>query len=225
MSLYSIAIDGPAGAGKSTMAKALAQELGFLYVDTGAIYRTLGVAVFQRGIDPSDAASVIEILPDVQIELRYGGDGLQHMYLDGVDVTTEIRRHLMSDYASKVSAIPEVRSFLLEMQRALARNNNVIMDGRDIGTVVLPNASLKIYLTADADDRAMRRFKELQERGQSANYDTVLQDVLQRDKNDSEREVAPLRQAEDAVLVDTTGIGRDESYTVLLSTVKERLSL
>lgn len=225
MNRYSIAIDGPAGAGKSTMAKALAHELNFLYVDTGAIYRTLGVAVYRRDIDPTDKAAVIGILPLIRIDLKYGEDGLQHMYLDGDDVTVDIRQHEMSDYASKVSAIPEVRAFLLEMQRKLARENNVIMDGRDIGTVVLPDATLKIYLTADAHDRAMRRYIELKDRGQNADFETVLRDVIQRDKNDTERKTAPLKQADDAILVDTTGIGRDESYLMLRNVVRDHLSL
>ena len=178
MSYRSIAIDGPSGAGKSTMAKSLAQELNFLYVDTGAIYRTVGLEVFRRGIDPTDGTAVEAILPQLEIRMGYGDDGLQHMYLDGEDVTAAIRQHEISDYASKVSAIPAVRAFLLEMQRKLARENDVIMDGRDIGTVVLPDADLKVFLTADAEDRARRRYLELQQRGQSTEFETVLRDVI-----------------------------------------------
>lgn len=225
MTYHSIAIDGPSGAGKSTMAKSLAKELGFLYVDTGAIYRTVGLEVFRRGIDPTDSAAVSAILPEVEVGMGYGDDGLQHMYLSGEDVTTDIRRHEISDYASKVSAIPAVRAFLLEMQRKLARENHVIMDGRDIGTVVLPDADLKIFLTAAAEDRAMRRFLELQQRGQQTEYDTILRDVIQRDKQDTEREIAPLRQAEDAVLADTTGIGVEGSYNMLRKIIRERFDL
>ncbi len=225
MSYRSIAIDGPSGAGKSTMAKSLAQELNFLYVDTGAIYRTVGLDVFRRGLNPSDAAAVEGILPQLEIRMGYGDDGLQHMYLGGEDVTTAIRRHEISDYASKVSAIPAVRAFLLEMQRKLARENDVIMDGRDIGTVVLPDADLKVFLTADAEDRARRRLLELQQRGQNTEYETILRDVIQRDKQDTEREIAPLRQAEDAVLVDTTGIDLVGSREMLRDLVRDRFGV
>ena len=225
MKFQSIAIDGPSGAGKSTLAKALAKECGFLYVDTGAIYRTVGLSVFRRGMDPSDECAVSGILDRLTIGMGYGEDGLQHMYLDGEDVTEAIRQHEISDYASKVSAIPRVRAFLLEMQRKFARENNVIMDGRDIGTVVLPDADLKIFLTADAEDRAQRRYLELRQRGQDTDYDTVLRDVIQRDKQDSERKTAPLRQAEDAVLVDTTGVDLEGSYRMLRTLIAERLSV
>lgn len=225
MNYRSIAIDGPSGAGKSTLAKALAKELNFLYVDTGAIYRTVGLSVFRREMNPSDGAAVAEILPLLEIKMGYGEDGLQHMYLDGEDVTSAIRQHEISDYASKVSAIPAVRAFLLEMQRKLARENDVIMDGRDIGTVVLPDADLKIYLTADAEDRANRRYLELQQRGQQTDYETVLRDVIQRDRQDTEREIAPLRQAEDAVLVDTTGVDLAGSYRLLRTLIEKRFAL
>ena len=225
MSYRSISIDGPSGAGKSTMAKSLAQELNFLYVDTGAIYRTVGLEVFRRGMNPSDATAVEGILPRLEIRMGYGDDGLQHMYLGGEDVTAAIRQHEISDYASKVSAIPAVRAFLLEMQRKLARENDVIMDGRDIGTVVLPDADLKVFLTADAEDRARRRFLELQQRGQNPEYETILRDVIQRDKQDTEREIAPLRQAEDAVLVDTTGVDLAGSREMLRNLVRERFGV
>lgn len=225
MKYRSIAIDGPSGAGKSTMAKALAQELNFLYVDTGAIYRTVGLEVFRRGMSPSDEEAVKAILPQLEIKMGYGEDGLQHMYLGGEDVTAAIRQHEISDYASKVSAIPAVRAFLLDMQRKMARENDVIMDGRDIGTVVLPNADLKVFLTAKAEDRAHRRYLELQQRGQQTDYETVLRDVIQRDRQDTEREIAPLRQAEDAVLVDTTGIDLVGSRKLLRDLVQERFGL
>lgn len=225
MSYRSIAIDGPSGAGKSTLAKMLANELNFLYVDTGAIYRTVGLAALRRGLDPHNGEAVAAILPELEIRMAYADDGLQHMYLNGEDVTAAIRQHEVSGYASAVSAIPEVRAFLLEMQRKLTRENHVIMDGRDIGTVVLPNADLKIYLTADADDRARRRFLELEQRGQKADYEHVLHDVVERDRQDMEREIAPLRRAEDAVLADTTGISLEESFQLLLRLIREKLPM
>lgn len=223
MSFKSIAIDGPSGAGKSTMAKRLAAELSFLYVDTGAIYRTVGLYAFRNGVAPDDAVAVEAFLPALEINMTYGDDGLQHMILNGEDVTAAIRQHEISHYASAVSAIPAVRAFLLEMQRKFARENNVIMDGRDIGTVVLPDADLKVYLTADAKDRAQRRYLELLQRGQDANYDQVLKDIIERDYRDMNRETAPLKQAEDAVLVDTTGISLEDSYQMMLNVIRDRL--
>ena len=219
----SIAVDGPSGAGKSTLAKLLARRLGFLYVDTGAIYRTVGLRAYRAGVDPEDEAAVTALLDGLDIELKYGADGLQHMYLDGEDVTDAIRQHVISRYTSGVSAIPAVRAFLLERQRDMAREHDVIMDGRDIGTVVLPGADVKIFLTASPEDRARRRFDELRKRGQEAAYDTVLRDIILRDEHDTRRSAAPLRQAKDALLVDTTGNSLDESLDVLLETIKERL--
>lgn len=223
MKYRSIAIDGPAGAGKSTLAKRLAQELGFLYVDTGAIYRTVGLSACRRGIDPADETAVAGILPELSITMGYGADGLQHMLADGEDVTQAIRENEVSAYASKVASIPAVRDFLLEMQRKTAREHSVIMDGRDIGTVVLPQADVKIYLTAAAEARAERRYRELLERGQQADFDQVLQEVKERDRRDMERETAPLRQAEDAVLADTTGLDLEGSFQLLLGLIRERL--
>ena len=223
MSFKSVAIDGPSGAGKSTMAKRLAAELGFLYVDTGAIYRTVGLYAFRNGVAPDDAVAVEAYLSALEIRMNYGDDGLQHMILNGEDVTAAIRQHEISHYASAVSAIPAVRAFLLEMQRKFARESSVIMDGRDIGTVVLPDADLKIYLTADAEDRAQRRYSELLRRGQEANFDQVLKDIIERDYRDMNRETAPLKRADDAVLVDTTGIDLEESYQMMLRLVRERL--
>ncbi len=225
MSFYSIAIDGPSGAGKSTLAKMVASEFNFLYVDTGAIYRTVGLYAKKNDVDPQDGPAVTALLDSIQIDMNYGEDGLQHMYLNGDDVTTAIRQHEISAYASAVSAIPEVRTFLLDMQRSFARTNNVVMDGRDIGTVVLPDAQIKIFLTADPEDRARRRYEELLQRGQQTDYDTVLKDLIQRDYNDSHRAAAPLKQAEDALLLDTTGNTLEESKELLLSTVKERLGV
>lgn len=221
--IFSVAVDGPSGAGKSTLSKAVAAELGIVYVDTGAIYRTIGYYVFCKEIDPKDAPAVIAILPELDIQMRYGDDGLQRMYLNGEDVSTQIRLPQISMYASAVSAIPEVREFLLEMQRELARRSSVIMDGRDIGTVVLPNADVKIFLTAAAEIRAQRRAKELEERGTPTPFEEVLRDIQQRDWNDSHRAAAPLRQAEDAVLVDTSELTFDESKLKLLEVIKGRV--
>ena len=218
-----IAIDGFSSTGKSTLAKKLAEALGFLYVDTGAIYRTVGLFVCRNGVSSTDAEGVTALLDMFSIDLKYGGDGLQHMMLNGEDVTVEIRRNEISKYASDVSAIPAVRAFLLEMQRQLARTNNVIMDGRDIGTVVLPDADVKIFLTATSEARAARRWKELEERGNPTGFATVLSDLVQRDENDSSRAAAPLRAADDAVWVDTTGYTLQESFEVLLKIIKERL--
>lgn len=224
MKYKSIAVDGPSGAGKSTMAKKLARALGFLYVDTGAIYRTLGLFALRQGISPEDEAAVAQLLPMVSIRLDYGEDWVQKMYLNGEDVTDAIRTPEVSTTASQISAIPGVRDFLMDMQRDLAKQGNVIMDGRDIGTVVLPDADVKIFLTASAEDRARRRFEELAARGSGTDYETVLADIRERDHRDSTRSAAPLRQAEDALLVDTTGNSMEESFEVLLQTVREKLA-
>ena len=223
MKHWGIAIDGPSGAGKSTLAKRLAQELGFLYVDTGAIYRTVGLAALRRGVDAADGPAVTALLPGLTITVAYGEDGLQHMFLNGEDVTAEIRRNEVSACASKAASIPAVRGFLLEMQRRIAQENSVIMDGRDIGTVVLPQADLKIFLTAAPEKRAQRRWKELLERGQRVELDQVLAEVMERDRRDSERETSPLRRAEDAVLADTTGLDREESFQLLREIVGSRI--
>lgn len=218
---FSVAIDGPSGAGKSTIAKAVAQRFGFIYVDTGAIYRTVGLAVRRAQIDPQDAAAVVSLLPSLNILLRHGDDGLQHMYLNGEDVTASIRTPEISMYASRVSAIAQVREFLMEMQRSMARETSVIMDGRDIGTVVLPQAGLKIFLTASAEARARRRHKELLEKGQQVTYDEVLRDMAERDENDSTRAAAPLRAAEDAVWVDTSELTLVESIDAVAQLVQQ----
>lgn len=224
MNHTAIAIDGPSGAGKSTLAKRLAKELGFLYLDTGAIYRTVGLHALRQGVDPGDEAAVLALLPGLTVTTGYGPDGLQHMYRNGEDVTEAIREHQVSDAASKVSAIPGVRAYLLEMQRRAARESDVVMDGRDIGTVVLPQAQVKIFLTAQPEARARRRYDELLARGQQADYEQVLRDVIDRDWRDTHREVAPLKQAEDAILVDTTQLSLEESWQRLYEVVKERLS-
>lgn len=222
MKTISIAIDGPSGAGKSTLAKSVSQTLGYLYVDTGAIYRTIGYGVYRKGADPKDGAAVAALLPEFEIGLSYGDDGLQHMTLNGQDVTEQIRLPEISMYASGVSAHPAVRAHLLEMQRKLAREHNVVMDGRDIGTVVLPDATVKIFLTASAEERARRRCRELEQRGTPETYDRVLAEMRQRDYDDSHRAAAPLKQAADAVLLDTTHLDFAGSRQALLDIIRER---
>ena len=221
----SVAIDGPSGAGKSSIARKTAQTFGFLYVDTGAIYRTVGLAVFRKGISSHDKEKVLALLPELDFSLGYGEDGLQHMHLFGEDVTSAIRMPEISLYASDVSAYPEVRAFLMETQRSLARTNDVIMDGRDIGTVVLPEAGLKIFLTASPEARARRRLLELQRKGQDVSFEQVLSDMRLRDENDTNRSASPLRPAEDAVLVDTTDLDLDESCEAVASLIRERFGL
>lgn len=225
MSYKSIAIDGPAGAGKSTLARQAAKKLGFLYVDTGAIYRTVALKTLRAGANPDHPDQVIPLLSEMDIQMKYGADGEQRMYLDGEDVSAAIREHQVSGLASKVSAIPAVRAFLLDFQRKQAREHNVLMDGRDIGTVVLPNAEVKIFLTAAPESRAKRRLLELEQRGQTADFETVLRDIMQRDEQDRSRPIAPLRQAEDAVLLDTTNLNLEESLQAMLSIVKEKIDL
>lgn len=222
MKLKSIAIDGPAGAGKSTLARQLAGKLGFIYVDTGAIYRTVALAVLRAGADPADAGQVAALLKGLDIRMDYGPDGEQRMFLGGVDVSRAIREHQVSGLASRVSAIPAVRDFLLDFQRRQARERNVVMDGRDIGTVVLPQADVKIFLTAAPEARAQRRLLELRQRGQQADYDTVLRDIIQRDEQDANRPIAPLRRAEDAALLDTTRLNLEQSLEALVRLVKEK---
>ena len=221
--VWSVAIDGPSGAGKSTIARSVAAELGFLYVDTGAIYRTVGYSAFLNGVEPTDAKAVIALLPEIHIEMGYGEDGLQHMVLNGQDVTREIRLPQISMYASHVSAIPEVRAFLMEMQRATARTNSVIMDGRDIGTVVLPNADVKIFLTASVEERARRRYDELSGRGTPKDFHELLEEIKQRDYNDSHRAAAPLKAAEGALYLDTTGNTFEQSRDMILKLIREKV--
>ena len=222
---YSVAIDGPSGAGKSTLAKALAEELHILYVDTGAIYRTIGCYARRQGVDAADTQAVISLLPQVKISMRYDDQGLQHMLLQNEDVTHDIRLPEMSLYASAVSAIPEVRTFLLEMQRSFARTSSVIMDGRDIGTVVLPDAQVKIFLQADVEIRARRREKELLQRGTPVRFEQVLAEMKERDYNDTHRAAAPLRPAPDAVVVDTSHLDFQQSKERLLEIIRERVGL
>lgn len=220
--MINIAIDGPSGAGKSSLAKQLAQELGYLYVDTGAMYRAIGLYAVRRGADPKNAEQVEPLLPEIGLDIRLV-EGTQHIYLNGEDVSTDIRAEEIGMAASGVSAIPAVRQFLLDTQRDLARANNVLMDGRDIGTVILPHAQVKIFLTASDTARAQRRYKELVEKGQNPDYEQVLADIRQRDYQDSHRAVAPLRQAEDAVLVDTSELNLEESLEALKEVIREKV--
>ena len=217
-----IAIDGPSGAGKSTLARSAAEKLGFLYVDTGAIYRTIGYHIYLQRIDPADEAAVTAQLPQLRVEIKHGGDGLQHMLLNGRDVTAEIRLPEISRYASAVAAYPAVRAYLLEIQRQLAREHSVLMDGRDIGTVVLPEAEVKIFLTAAPEARAQRRCLELEQRGTPEPYEKVLEDIRRRDWDDSHRAIAPLRQAEDAAVLDTTELTFAQSEEALVALIRER---
>lgn len=221
--MTAIAIDGPAGAGKSTIARAVAKKLGFIYVDTGALYRAIGLAVLQQGGDTSDAQIVVPALEQMNIQIKFV-DGEQHVYLNERDVSTEIRRNEVSMAASNVSAIPAVREFLFDLQRSFAEKSNVVMDGRDIGTVVLPHAQIKIFLTATPEERAHRRFLELTEKGQKVEFESLLEEVRQRDYNDSHRAIAPLKQADDAILVDTTGNEMQESIDQMLNIIEKRLS-
>lgn len=218
-----IAIDGPSGAGKSTLARKLAAKLDFIYVDTGAMYRTIGLYIYRKGIDPQDTDGVAAVLPEIKVDLSFV-DGEQRVYLNGEDVSSEIRLHEVSQYASLTSAIPAVRAYLFDMQQALAAENNVIMDGRDIGTVVLPNADVKIFLTARPEVRAQRRYDELIERGQAVDFEQVLADVQRRDDQDMNRPVAPLKPAEDSIILDTSGNTFEQSLELLYNTVKERIS-
>ena len=222
---YSIAIDGPAGAGKSTIARRLAKELGYYYVDTGAIYRTVAYFLDLLGVSPKDVDGVERYIDELTIEIEYDDDGVQHMIMNGMDVSGDIRTQDISQKASLVSAHAVVREVLLDMQRDVARKNNVIMDGRDIGTVVLPNADVKIFLTASPEVRAKRRTDELAAKGQKAVYETILKEIIQRDYQDSHRLVAPLKQADDAVLVDTSNLNIEEVMETIKGIVRERIAL
>lgn len=217
--MINIAIDGPSGAGKSWLSKSLARELGFIHVDTGAMYRSIGLYVLRHGVDADDKEKIVAMLPDISVELAFKKDG-QHIYLCGEDVTSLIRTPDVSMYASAVSAIPEVRCFLLEQQRDLASKNNVVMDGRDIGTVILPHAHVKIFLTAKSEVRARRRCAELCEKDKSIIYDDVLSDMLKRDKNDAEREIAPAIPASDAVILDNSDLNPEQTLAAAIDIVK-----
>lgn len=221
--MISIAIDGPGGAGKSTIAKALAKKLGYIYVDTGALYRAIGLYMIKKGVDLKNADAIVEKLDEVKVELKYVNDE-QRVLLCGDDVSEDIRKPEVSMAASDVSAVPAVRDFLLGLQRKMANENNVIMDGRDIGTVVLPNAEIKLFLTASAEERAMRRYKELIEKGKDIEYETVYKELCERDYQDSHREIAPLRPADDATVIDTTGNDLEKSVQVLMDFISPKLN-
>ena len=221
MAVVNVAIDGPAGAGKSSVSRHVAKTLGFLYVDTGALYRAVGLSVLRQNVDPKDREAVVQTLSGTHVSLRFL-DGEQRVFLNDEDVSDLIRTPQASMAASDVSAIPAVRDFLFALQKDIAAQNNCLMDGRDIGTVVLPHAEVKIFLTASAETRAVRRCKELEEKGMPAPFDEVLADIEQRDYNDAHRPIAPLRQADDAVLVDTSDLTFDESCAAVLRIIKEK---
>ena len=222
---YSIAIDGPAGAGKSTIARALAKELGYYYVDTGAIYRTVAYFLDLLGVSPKDADGVERYIDELTVQIEYDETGKQHMLMNGMDVSDEIRTQEISQKASLVSAHAVVREMLLDMQREVARKHNVIMDGRDIGTVVLPKADVKIFLTASAQVRAKRRTDELLAKGQKANYDQVLQEIQQRDYQDTHRAIAPLKMARDSVKLDTSELDIEGVIAAMKKIVEEKIPL
>ncbi len=218
-----IAIDGPAGAGKSTIAKLAAKELNFIYVDTGALYRTVGLAAMKNNVEPKTSPEVDELLNKIKVELTFNDKNEQVVLLDGEDVSSQIRTPKASMMASAISAVPAVRAYLLDLQRNIAKTNNVIMDGRDIGTVVLPDAQIKIFLTADPEDRAKRRYNELIEKGMNVKYEDILADVIERDYNDSHREIAPLKPAENSITVNTTGNTLEQSVELLIRIMKENI--
>ncbi len=220
--VINVAIDGPGGAGKSTSARAAAKELGYIYVDTGALYRAVGVNALRNNIDTKDFSAVAASLEGVSVDLVFE-NGEQKVLLNGENVSTEIRTPPASMAASDVSAVPEVRAFLFDLQRDIASRNNCIMDGRDIGTVVLPDAQVKIFLTASAEERAQRRFKELQAKGSTVSYQSVLDELIERDYNDSHREIAPLKPAEDSVVLDTTGVSLEEQVEKIIDIIKEKV--
>ena len=220
--MYAVAIDGPSGAGKSSISRAVAQKIGFIYVDTGALYRTVGLFLLKNGISPQDSEAVEAQLPKIQVEMRYAGEE-QRMFLCGEDVSDAIRTDAVSYAASTASKIPAVRAFLLDLQLQMAEKYNVIMDGRDIGTVILPHAQVKIFLTASAEERADRRCKQLRESGAEVEYDTILKNIIERDAQDMNRETAPLRAADDAVTLNTTGFEKEKSIAVITEIIQEKL--
>lgn len=221
--MYAVAIDGPAGAGKSTIARRVAAQLGLIYVDTGALYRAIGLYALEQGADPREQAQVEPLLSQLNLELCFSQEQGQRVLLNGRDVSEAIRQPEVSMAASQVSALPPVRAYLLEQQRDLARKQNVIMDGRDIGTVVLPQAQVKIFLSANPRERALRRWKEYKEKGQNLDFETVLADVERRDRQDQERAIAPLRPAEDAQLLDSSKLSFEETVEAVLAIIKERV--
>lgn len=225
METKSVAIDGPAGAGKSTIARKAAQRLGLIYVDTGALYRSVGLFALKNGVDSRDEQGVTALLPEINIEMKYGNDGAQRMLLNSEDVTDDIRSPEASVYASGVAVMASVRDFLLSTQRDMALKYDVIMDGRDIGTIVLPHAGLKVFLTADPVVRADRRYRELREKNVDTTLEAVLNEITERDKKDSEREVAPLKAADDAIILDTTALDLEGSVNALCELIAKRFGL
>lgn len=219
-----VAIDGPSGAGKSTIARMVAAELGYVYIDTGALYRSVGVAALKRGFDPANREQVEAMLPEIEVSLGFV-DGIQHVYLNGEDVSEEIRLPEASMAASAVSALPAVRAFLFDLQREIAAKNNCIMDGRDIGTVVLPDADVKIFLTASPEVRARRRYDELLARGNQVEFEPLLQEIIQRDYNDSHRAAAPLKQAEDAVLLDCSDLNLEQVKAQVIDLIHKKVGV
>ena len=217
-----VAIDGPSGAGKSTIARAAAEQLEFVYVDTGAMYRTVALNALRKGIDLSDKEQITDSLNGLEVSLGFV-NGAQRGYLNSEDVSEQIRTPEVSMAASKVSAVQSVRDFLFQLQRDIADKNNCLMDGRDIGTVVLPDAQVKIFLTASAEKRAERRFAELKEKGMDVNFEDVLKDIIQRDYNDSHRDIAPLKPTEQSIVIDTTSLDLEQSIDAVLNTVKENI--
>ncbi len=220
--MIKIAIDGPSGSGKSSVAKAVSAELGIVYVDTGALYRSVGYYVKEKGKDPKNVYEVTALLPEIEIDVKYE-NGVQCVYLNGENLGDRIRHPEISMYASAVSAIPSVREFLLETQKSIARKNNVIMDGRDIGTVILPDADVKIFMFASNEARAMRRFKELSEKGTTVRYEDVLREMIERDENDRSRAVAPAVPAEDAIMFDNSELDLEESTRYVINIIKEKI--
>ncbi len=218
---FAIAVDGPAGAGKSTIARLVARQLGFVYVDTGAMYRAIALYTLRRGISPQDEEAVSAAVPEAEITICYE-EGIQKVLLNGEDVSEKIRREEVGKAASAVSAYPAVRAHLLGLQRSLAQTTNVIMDGRDIGTCVLPGAQAKVFLTASPRIRAMRRYKELKEKGEMCNLQEIEQDIIERDQKDMSRPIAPLKQAEDAVLIDSSDMGIDQVVSAIIGTAKSK---
>ena len=216
---YNIAIDGPAGAGKSTIAKLVAKELGFIYVDTGAMYRGLAVHFLKKGIVPGEVEKIEAACEDAKVELGYE-NGVQQVYLNGENITSQLREEAVGNVASVSSAVPAVRAKLLDLQRNLAKEKDVVMDGRDIGTNVLPNADVKVYLTASVECRAMRRFKELEEKGEACDFEQIRQDIQERDERDMTRKIAPLKQAEDATLIDSSEMGIDDVVKAIIALTK-----
>ena len=219
--MFKIAIDGPSGAGKSTVAKAVAKEMGIVYVDTGALYRTVGYYVRQKNVSPKDAEGVGKLLPEIKIEVKYE-NGVQNVYLNGENPGDKIRQPEISMYASAVSAIPAVRAFLLETQKEIARQNSVVMDGRDIGTVILPDAEVKIFMTASNEARAKRRYNELVAKGQDVKYEDVLSEMIERDQNDKNRDIAPAVPAADAIMMDNSDMSVEENVRAVLDIIKQK---